>query len=481
MASPDGRARRSVLSRRSFLVLGGLTTAAVVTDSWITPAAFAATAQLSLDFENNSLGAPITGHKGATLGPAYAHTGSYGCRLDPTTTYGSLASLTVDRSGFALSKPYAVYSMWFRLVTLPKSTDTYMNLFEIGNTSTASVKSQFTVFFKNNRLVCDFGSNETMDVAPVPTDSGWHQIQAIVYFGSTTYTAQVSYDGAAAKTLTSANNKTAESVKILWIHYPNTAVDYTMDVDDVLMSTSDTQPAFFFPPGPPPPPPGVTPFSESFEGGSVGAQPGPSNTSYDQTIGATGDNSGTVAVVFDAGGFKGQCARFYNTVVASSTFGFLGKPVGQQPLIYFRRYYKLEVLPQYRTSVLLYKWGGTGNGQVGGTHNGSFAFGGGGQSHKFTLVNKDTNSTLSRFTVPVNQWFRVETKLDFTSGSGVQTARLFLGSNVNGTTPDEELTGGLAGTYTDYVEDGILTNPNVKVNVQVDEVANGAGWLGPAQ
>jgi hypothetical protein len=240
--------RKRVLSRRKFFWLGGLTTAALATGSWNLPAASASAAQVSLDFENDSLGAPITTHKGAKLGSAFAHTGNYGCRLHPSTATNNFACLMVDRSGFALNKPYATYSMYFRLVTLPKATDKYMNLFEIGNTSAADTKSQFTVFFRNNRLVCDFNYRETMDIGPVPTDGGWHLIQAIVYFGSTTYNAQVSFDGAAATTLTSANNKTAESVRILWIHYPRAVVDYTMDVDDILMSTSDTPPAFFVPP-----------------------------------------------------------------------------------------------------------------------------------------------------------------------------------------------------------------------------------------
>jgi hypothetical protein len=228
-------------------MLSGLTTAAVVTGSW-SAAAVATTAQLSLDFEDGSLGAPITTHRGAALSPAYAHSGNLGCRLDPTTTTSHVACINVDRKGFALNRPYATYSMYFRLVTLPNAADTYMNLFEIGNTSTAATKSQFTVFFRKNRLMCDLAYKETMDIGAVPTDGDWHLIQAIVYFGGTTYTAKVSYDGAAAKTLTSANNKTPESVRILWIHYPGAAVDYTMDVDDVQMSTSLTPPSFFTPP-----------------------------------------------------------------------------------------------------------------------------------------------------------------------------------------------------------------------------------------
>ncbi len=178
---------------------------------------------------------------------------------------------------------------------------------------------------------------------------------------------------------------------------------------------------------------------------------------------------------------RGLCARFYNTKIATSTFGFLGKRVNRQTRIYLRRYYHLDVHPPYRTSVLLYKFNGNGNGQLGGTHNGSFAFGGNGQSHKFTLVDNNTNVTVSRSVVPLRAWFRVEAELDFTSGTGVHTVRLFLGGNVNGTTPDETLSGHLTGTYTDYIEDGILTNPNAKINVRVDEAVNGSAWIGPVR
>jgi hypothetical protein len=464
------------VSRRNFLLLGGLSTTALVTDGWA-PVSAQTAAQVALNFEGGVFGYPITGHKGASIASEYACSGSFGCRLDPTTN-GGLASITVDSAGFTLGMPWAVFSMWFRLLSTPAASDSYMNLLEIGNTSTLSGKSQFTVFFQNNRLVCDLAAGERMDLAPAPTDGAWHQIQAVIYVGGTTYSAQVSYDGAAAKTLTSANNKQAASIKVLWVHYPKTVVDYSMDLDDVLMSTSVTEPEFFFPP-PPPAPVAVIPFSESFQGGVVGSKPTAATTSYDQVIGDTGAGTSNMAVLFDAAGFSDQCVRFFNTMVAAPTYGFLGEQVGRQPIICFRRYYKVDVLPTQRTSVLLYKWGGTGNGQLGGTHNGSFALGGNAQSHRFVLVNKDTVATTSQATVPLNQYFRVETKLDFTSGTGMQTARLFLGSNVSGLDPDETLTAGLAGTYTDYVEDGILTNPGVLVNVFVDDAVNAADWVGP--
>jgi hypothetical protein len=223
-----------------------------------------------------------------------------------------------------------------------------------------------------------------------------------------------------------------------------------------------------------------TTFAETFEGGAVGTKPTASTTNYDQTIGSQGDGNGSINVVFDAGGYANHCVRFYNSTLASNAFGFLGRRVGQTKLMYFRRYYYLDVHPGYRTSVLLYKYGGGGNGQLGGTHNGSFAFGGSPQSYKFTLVNNNTNTTTSQAVVPLKQWFRVEVKIDFTSGAGVQTARLFLGSNLNGTTPTETITGPLTGPYADYVEDGIMTNPNRYVNVRIDSVVNATSWPGPA-
>jgi hypothetical protein len=247
-ASDSGISSRHMVSRRGFLVVGGIATATVATGLGSAPRAHAATsAQVSLDFETGSFGPPITSHRGATVASAYAHTGNYGCRLAPTSANSNIACLVVDRSGFALDKPYATYTMCYRLGTLPKATDTYMNLFEIGNTSTASIKSQFTVFFRDNRLMCDFAYGETMDIAAVPAIGQWHMIQAIVYYGGTTYTAHVSYDGATPKTLTSASDKTAQSVRVLWIHYPGVAVDYITDVDDIQMATSDTMPTFLDP------------------------------------------------------------------------------------------------------------------------------------------------------------------------------------------------------------------------------------------
>jgi hypothetical protein len=234
-----------VPSRRRFLGLGTLAGAALVAGCSQTAAGPTSTAaQLDLNFDNASLGTSISRHAGARIGRAYGRSGGQGCRLAPTQANHDLAYLIVDQSGFGPGKPYATFSMYFRLVTVPAAKDKYMNLFEIGNTSTAATKSQFTVFFRDNRLTCDFGYQETMDIAAVPAPDTWHSIQAIINFGARTYTAEVRYDDSATKTLTSGDDKTPQSVKVLWVHYPSAPVDYVLDIDKLKMATSMQIPTF---------------------------------------------------------------------------------------------------------------------------------------------------------------------------------------------------------------------------------------------
>lgn len=179
--------------------------------------------------------------QGAVLSSAYAHSGAYGCRLTPDPSTG-VASLTSSAS-FPGGHPWASISLWFRLATLPAYSDTYMNLFEIGNAVPTAPKSQFTVFFKNNVLTCDFNNTETQAIATV-TDTGWHRFEARITFGATTYSGQMRLDGGITQTLTSQNNKTVSTAEALWVHYPTVAVDYTLDVDDILLTTADADPGW---------------------------------------------------------------------------------------------------------------------------------------------------------------------------------------------------------------------------------------------
>lgn len=237
------------LSRRGLLLLGGSAMVSAVSacsggDPKKPATASTTSQQLHLDFESRSLGRPITHHVGATISPAFSQGGRYGCRLEPLPSNHERAALAIDGTGFAQDKPWAAVSISFRLVTLPKPSDAYMNLFEIGNTATAYPKSQFTVYFKHDTVVCDFNASESMQITTMPVVGAWHRFDVVVGYGASTYTARVRFDGGAVKELVSKDNKTAQSVRSLWIHYPTVPVDYTMDVDDVRMVTSSTRPDF---------------------------------------------------------------------------------------------------------------------------------------------------------------------------------------------------------------------------------------------
>ncbi len=195
-----------------------------------------------MNFEDQGYGI-LNIHSGATIDAAYAYSGTYGCRLVPDISTG-IASLTSSGGNFPGGKAWVSFSMRFRLVTQPSPSDTYMNLFELGNSVPAAPKSQFTVYFDNNALIADFNAGEVATVAGSLTDANWHKIEARVYFGATTYTAYIRFDGGTVLVHNSANNKTVATAEVLWIHYPNVAVDYTMDVDDVLLTTSNSDPGW---------------------------------------------------------------------------------------------------------------------------------------------------------------------------------------------------------------------------------------------
>ncbi|GAB3560765.1 hypothetical protein GCM10027344_14090 [Spelaeicoccus albus] len=200
--------------------------------------------EIHVDFEDGVIGKVFSGHIGAKTSPAYAQTGGYGCRLEPMRKNNNRAALVIDDKRFARNLPWASFTLSFRLVTLPRSSDKYMNLFEIGNTASKSPKSQFTVYFKYGKLVCDFNFSESVEIAAMPDVGIWHTISAVVGYRAPRYQASIRFDNHAPKKLVSKANKRAESVRALWIHYPTVPVDYTMDVDDIRMATSDSQPSF---------------------------------------------------------------------------------------------------------------------------------------------------------------------------------------------------------------------------------------------
>jgi hypothetical protein len=210
-------------------------------------------------------------------------------------------------------------------------------------------------------------------------------------------------------------------------------------------------------------------FYEDFSRSPIGTKPDATNTHYDNTIGDVGDDAsgGVVATTVADTLFGGRCVNFNNPVVQATTFGFLGKHVvtPADGIFVMERFYQLDVAPGFRTSVLLYK-----DSLLGGTHIGSLAFGGTGQSGKFVLVNVDTNSTTSTNAVPLGAWFRVRVTLDTIRHT--QTAELFLGADIFKAKPTEVITASMGSTALGYIEDGIVTNPNVSINVKMTRPRN---------
>lgn len=213
---------------------------------------------------------------------------------------------------------------------------------------------------------------------------------------------------------------------------------------------------------------GAVTFQEDFARCTLGDQPDATDTAYNTTIGDAGDVGGNITLTAENDDlFGGLCAQFTNPTVFTTTFGFLGEPVTAPTngVLFFERFYWIDVLPLFRTSILLYK-----DSLIGGTHIGSFALGGTASSYKFVLVNVDTNSTSSSHDVPIAEWFRARIKLDTIAHT--QEASLFLGPNVFGANPDEVISGSVGSTVLGYVEDGILTNPNITVKLKVSHVRN---------
>ena len=96
----------------------------------------------------------------------------------------------------------------------------------------------------------------------------------------------------------------------------------------------------------------------------------------------------------------------------------------------------------------------------------------------FVLRNGNTAVATSTAALGANQWARIE--LFYNAASSTQTARLYLGSNYDGSIPTETLTGAATNGATVDANYGMVT-AQASQTVDLDEVATStAGWLGPS-
>jgi hypothetical protein len=197
------------------------------------------TPNLSVDFEDGTTGA-FTTVQGATVGSSYAYTGTNGCQLAPAsgTNYATL-TYNAAPAGHAWGR----FKANFRIVTITNPSNTYTNVFEIGNSLVVAPKNQFTVYVNGTDLFMDFRT--TLDETMLDNNIAvgvWHSIDARVNFGVNPYIAHITYDGVALPDLVSSVVCTPATVSSLWMGYPSNATDQTIDWDNVEFYVGDSDP-----------------------------------------------------------------------------------------------------------------------------------------------------------------------------------------------------------------------------------------------
>lgn len=194
---------------------------------------------LNVDFENGTTGNFST-VQGATVGSAYAFSGTNGCRLAPAagTSYA-----TLSYNNTPTGHTWARFKANFRIVTITAPTNTYTNVFEIGNHLTVAPKSQHTWYINGKNLMMDFRT--TTDATLIDDNIAvgvWHSVDVSVNFGVNPYLAHITYDGVQLPDLVSGAACTPSTVGDLWMGYPSTATDQTIDWDNVELYVADSDP-----------------------------------------------------------------------------------------------------------------------------------------------------------------------------------------------------------------------------------------------
>jgi hypothetical protein len=197
------------------------------------------TSALNVDFEDGTTGNFST-VQGATVGPAYAYSGTKGCRMSPAagTNYA-----TLSYNNTPAGHTWARFTANFRIVTITAPTNTYTNVFEIGNRLTVSPKSQHTWYINGANLMMDFRTTTDATLVDDNVAVGvWHSVDVSVNFGVNPYLAHITYDGVQLPDLVSAAACTPSTVGDLWIGYPSTATDQTVDWDNIQLYVADSDP-----------------------------------------------------------------------------------------------------------------------------------------------------------------------------------------------------------------------------------------------
>lgn len=180
----------------------------------------------------------ITGNAAASTAAAYI--GTYGTRLNPGGgVAGQIATSTTKWTqgtftwGFVHAK--------FRIVTLPVGTTA-----DLITLQAQTQVDNFDFYYNNTTGTFWFdlkGATAFTDTGLAPQVGHWYDFQARVFYGATTYTAEVLLDGQNLGLLSSPG-ETSSFVRSLHIGTSSTSKTFTFDVDNVVANVGTVQPEF---------------------------------------------------------------------------------------------------------------------------------------------------------------------------------------------------------------------------------------------
>lgn len=208
---------------------------ALITLLGFTPA-HAASASLTADAETGDLSVWGTTASASATALSRYH-GAYGYHLSAATTasYLNWTSTQVEQN-----HEWASVSMWVKVdskAASPQTTD----LISIKNNNGVN---HFDLFWNGaNKFQWDLLSTDTDQVATANSFNTWHLVEARVYFGASTYTAQVAIDGVDQGTISSVS-QVPTYVKTAWIGTSTTTKTYEFDADDIKLDVSETDPGY---------------------------------------------------------------------------------------------------------------------------------------------------------------------------------------------------------------------------------------------
>lgn len=167
--------------------------------------------------------------------PEAAHDGEFGLRLEGMGASGAhFATSTVKWA--QTNRPYAHIDVWLRCLVVPE-LGTSMGLITLQNTAGVN---HFDIFVSNasGALRWDLeGATSWHDSGIVPEIGRWYHVEAIVFYGDSTYWADVRIDGEAFPRIESPGSAPS-TVRSLHLG-SHSGAQGAWDVDSVSITVSD--------------------------------------------------------------------------------------------------------------------------------------------------------------------------------------------------------------------------------------------------